>query len=138
VDEDGRYEAAWEIPRKASAGTYRFRIKARRYDLTSGRFRVRPSRKLSVVEAAAPPGRVAVRLRYPGARPLRDFTYRPRRARGGRVRFRVGQRTVTVRRRSGAVFVARAPAGAGVVVPEGAARDRFGNRNGEPLALTSG
>ena len=137
VDEDGRYEAAWEIPRKASAGTYRFRIKARRYDLTSGRFRVRPSRELSVVEATAPPGRVAVRLRYPRARELRDFTYRPRRARGGSVRFRVGQRTVTVRRRSGAVFVARAPAGAGVVVPEGAARDRFGNRNGEPLALTS-
>jgi hypothetical protein len=138
VDDEGRYEAAWEIPRTASAGVYRLRIKARRYQLTSGRFRVRPSREVSVVETAAPPGRVAVKLRYPRARELRDFTYRPRRARGGSVRFRVGQRTVTVRRRSGSVFVARAPAGARVVVPQGAARDRFGNRNGEPLRLTSG
>jgi hypothetical protein len=41
------------------------------------------------------------------------------------VRFKVGRRTVTVRRRRGAVFSVRAPAGRKVTVL--VARDRYGN-----------
>lgn len=90
------------------------------------------------VEAPAPDGRVAVALRYPTDRPLRDFTFRPQDVRGGSVRFRIGQRDIEVRRRRGSVFARAAPAGARVVVSAGAARDRFGNRNGRALTNTGG
>ncbi len=136
VDEEGRYDVQWEVPRSAQDGVHRFRIRARRYELTSGPFRVRPARSVRVIEVGAPPGRVAVALRYPRARPLRDFTFRPDAVRGGSVRFRIGERIVTVRRRHGSVFSARARAGARVVVAKGAARDRFGNRNGTALTVS--
>ena len=77
----------------------------------------------------ARPGRVAVGLQYPGAVRDVDLTHRPQYARGGVVRFRVGNRTVRVRRKRGRFFSVRAPAGVSVSVAARGARDRFRNVN---------
>jgi hypothetical protein len=71
-------------------------------------------------------------LDYPPVDMLADLTSRPAHAGGGQVRAVTAARTVTVRRRHGRLFTV--PAGA--TVPKGAARDRFGNRNGK-AALVS-
>ncbi len=135
VDGDGRYSVAWEIPLDAPRGRYRLLVTAKRYRLASREFRVFGAGSLEVVQVPARPGRVAVGLQYPGAVRDVDLTHRPQFARGGVVRFRVGSRTVTVRRKSGRFFSVRAPAGASVSVPARRARDRFGNINGRGRAL---
>jgi neutral ceramidase len=127
VDDSGRYEASWEVPLGARRGIYRFVIRAKRYRLVSRRFRVLAARSLVLREVPARPGRVAVVLEYPQPVRDRDLTYRPTRARGGAVRFRVGGRRVLVRRRRGTTFSVRAPAGASVSVPARSARDRHRN-----------
>jgi neutral ceramidase len=127
VDGSGRYQANWEVPLGARPGRYRFVIHAKRYRLRSRPFRVLAARSLQLREVPAPAGRVAVVLEYPQPVRDRDLTYRPTRASGGAVRFRVGRRSVVVRRRKGSVFSVRAPAGRPVTVPSGAARDRAGN-----------
>ncbi|MEA2123224.1 MAG: hypothetical protein QOI80_6, partial [Solirubrobacteraceae bacterium] len=66
-----------------------------------------------------------VRLAYPKAEVNVDLTARPVAASGGRVRSSEG----VVRRRRGTVF--RLPAGA--TVAAGAARDHYGNTNGQAL-----
>jgi len=134
VDDSGRYDAQWAIPRDAPLGTYRFVITAKRYRIESAPFEVGAAGKLGVVAIAAPAGRLAVELRYPDAVRDVDLTYRPPRATGGTVVFRVGDRDVAVRRK-GATFSVAAPSGTPVSVPRGAARDRFGNFNGEALTL---
>ena len=78
---------------------------------------------------------MAVGLGYPGARRDVDLTHRPQFARGGVVRFRVGNRTVRVKRKSGRFFSVRAPAGVAVSVLPRGGRDRFGNVNGRGRAL---
>jgi neutral ceramidase len=135
VDDDGRYEARWEVPLRGRGGIYSFRVSANRYMLESEPFRVSPSRALSVRRVDAPDGRAAVELAYPAASED-DFTFRRAHANGGRVVFRVNGRRVRVRRSRGSVFSVRAPAGATVTVAKGAARDRYGNRNSEPLSFT--
>jgi hypothetical protein len=122
VDDDGVYTAEWQVPLAARTGSYRFVITARRYRLASRRFRVVPSRALAVHPLG--PGRVT--LDYPPIAILADLTARPAHANGGRVRARAGRRRITVRRRRGTVFELRR----GARIPAGAARDRFGNRNG--------
>jgi hypothetical protein len=134
VDDQGNYSALWEVPREARIGRYRLRVRAKQYRLTSLTFRVRPSGQIGVRQVAASPGHVAVTLDYPQAVRDVDLRYRPPSARGGRVRFRVGGRTVVVRGR-GTVFEVARPAGAVVTVPAGAARDRHGNRNSAPATL---
>ena len=47
VDDEGRYRARWEVPRRARDGTYSFVVSANRYRLTSQPFRVRSSREPS-------------------------------------------------------------------------------------------
>jgi neutral ceramidase len=135
VDDRGRHRARWEIPLRAVAGRYRFVVTAKRYRLESRPFRVGASRALGVREVAAPPGRVAVALEYPAARRDVDLTARPARAAGGVVAFRVGDDVVRVRRRRGTTFSVAAAPGEPVSVAAGAARDRFGNRNGAAVAL---
>lgn len=135
VDEQGRYDAYWEVPRDAEPGIYRLRVDAARYRLESRTFRVVASNRLTVETVEAPSGRVAVRLGYPPARENIDLTYRPAAASRGAVRFLVDGRPVTVRRSHGGVFELEAPAGAEVVVPAGAARDGHGNVNGAPASL---
>ena len=134
VDAAGRYSLGWEIPRDAPRGRYRLVVTGKRYRLESQTFRV-TARPLEIAKLPGRPGQVGVGLRYPGAVRDVDLTHRPRYARGGAVRFRVGGRTVTVRRRNTRFFSIRPPAGVPVTVPAGAARDRFGNYNRLPLRL---
>ena len=121
VDDQGRYEALWEIPLHLRRGRYRIAVTANRYRLASRPFRVLPARRLTVRRVEG-----GVTLDYPAAVRDQDLRHRPASAAGGTVRYRAGGHTVTVRRRRGAVFPV--PAGAAVM----GARDRFGNR-----ALTS-
>ncbi len=125
VDANGRHSVAWEIPLDVPRGTYRFVVTAKRYRLTSRTFRVRGNGALQVVRVPARPGRVAVGLQYPGAKRDVDLTHRPQFARGGVVRFRVGNRTVRVRRKSGKVLLREGPGGR-----RGA---RGGSRSARPL-----
>ena len=144
VNADGVYRAEWEPTYDHRLGTYRFRITANRYSLTSRKFRLRPSSKLQVRRAKAPSGRFAVALRYPSpvvnedvGEPPPDthasLTARPRRVRKGTVTFLVNGHRRPVHAGPDGSFSVRAPKGADVKVPKGAARDRFGNRNGSAL-----
>jgi neutral ceramidase len=121
VDDQGRYQALWEIPRHLRPGRYRIAITANRYRLTSRPFRVAPARSLQVRQVEG-----GITLDYPPAVRDQDLRHRPASASGGIVRYRDGDRTVTLRRKRGTVF--GVPANALVL----SARDRFGNR-----ALTS-
>ena len=139
VDRDGDYRARWEVPRSAAAGTYRFRVSANRYRLSSQPFRVRPSHALTVTRAEGPGGRVALRLGYPAARLGStldaDLLARPATVSGGTVRVRVGTRSVAARYEGAGVFSVAAAPGTQVSVAAGAARDRYGNRNRTALRL---
>ena len=134
VDDNGVYTAEWQVPLSAPTGRYRFVVTANRYGLRSRAFRVAPSRALRVVLAGRDAGHVELALRYPAADPLADLTSRPARARALRARVFVGDRARVVSGGS----VLRVPAGPGVRVriPAGAARDRYGNRNGTTAAFT--
>jgi hypothetical protein len=138
VDSSGVYRAVWQVPLDVPAGMYRFLVSANQYRVTSASFAVVPSGGLTLQPVPAPAGRVAVQLGYPpvllASELDTDLTDRPSQAAGGAVTFRVGRRTVTVRRRSGAVFSVPAPAGAAVRVT--AAGDRYGNAAPAGLTLT--
>ena len=131
VDPGGLHRLRWEVPLRMKPGVYRLVVTAKRYRLVSRSFRVRP-RLLELRQAPAGPGRVTLRLLYPPAVENRDLTFRPPAARGGRVRFQVDGRNV--RSRS---LTVHARSGSTVTVPRGAARDRYGNRNGEPLTVVA-
>ena len=142
VDSNGLYHAEWEAPYDHRLGTYRFRITANRYDLTSRPFRLKPSSAMTVQRVHAPAGRVAVEVHYPKpvvhedvGEPPPDsnasLTARPDKLKnGGRVTFVVDGHRHTVKAGPSGVFETRAAQGAKVTIPAGAARDRFGNRNG--------
>jgi hypothetical protein len=144
VNSAGVYQAEWEPPYDHRLGTYRFRITANRYSLTSRRFHLEPSRSLSLSRLGAPAGKVVVELRYPKPNVREDvgdpapdasasLTARPARvAKGGKVTFLVDGKRRTVKAGPGGQFEVRAAPGAEVKVPVGAARDRFGNYNGKP------
>jgi hypothetical protein len=145
VNTHRRYTARWEVPLAARRGRYRFVVTANRYRLVSRSFAVVRSRALTAVRIAAPAGRAAIRLAYPRPnvhedlnQPAGDFyadlTARPRFAGSGRATVLVDGRRVRVRARRG-VFTFSAAPGARVRVPAGAAHDRYGNRNGRPLAF---
>lgn len=131
VDSAGRHAARWEIPLDAPVGTYRFVVTGKRYRLVSGTFGVQRTRALR----AAASGPAAVILEYPAAVRDVDLTFRPQYADGGVVAFRVGERTTRIGRRAGRVFRISSPPGVAVTVPAGAARDRWGNVNGNALTL---
>jgi neutral ceramidase len=133
VNSNGTYRTYWEVPRDAPKGHYRFRVTANRYGITSRSFKVVPSTALTVKPYAGPhpTGSFAVTLAYPTAVVEQDLTYRPP-IRAGRVQYRIGGRKTNVHK---APFVVR-PFGSGsVVILAGAARDRWGNRNREPITL---
>jgi hypothetical protein len=123
ADDQGHARLAWEVPVSAPAGTYRFVVSATRYALISRPFEVVPSTRLSL--RTVPGG---VELAYPHAVVNQDLTSRPLVANGGSIRLGSG----TIRRRSGTVF----PVPGGTAIAAGAARDRYGNRNG--VAETAG
>ena len=135
VDAQGRYRARWEIPPGARRGWHRFVLQAKRYRLESRPFRVTRTDALTVRPVPTSAGRVAVELAYPPPRTDIDWTSRPQRASGGAVTFLVGDRPVRVRRKTGETFSVAVPPGTPVSIAAGAARDRFGNVNGAPVAL---
>jgi hypothetical protein len=141
VNGDGVYRAEWEPTFDHRLGTYRFRITANHYSLTSRPLRLRPSSKLRVRRVSAPAGEIGVALDYPkpivhedvGEAPPdanASLTARPRHVRKGKVTFVVNGHQRTVRAGPDGIFRIQAPPGADVKVPPGAARDRFGNYNG--------
>jgi neutral ceramidase len=136
VDSSGTYRAYWEVPPSAQRGSYRFVVTANRYGLVSRGFKVVPSTGLIVSPFGGrlPAGFLGVTLSYPKAVPEQDLTYRPP-IDGGGVAFRVAAGKRTVHALHGQVFSVSAGKSAAVIVPAGAARDRWGNRNGEPLTL---
>jgi hypothetical protein len=127
-DESGAYVAYWEPSLHARKGTYRFVVKAKRYQLVSDTFRLSPSTALvpTVVDGA-------VELRYPEAVEDEDWTDRAAAAVGGIVNFAVGKTRVRIRHHRTARF--EIPKGEDVTIPVGAARDRWGNSNGEDADL---
>jgi LPXTG-motif cell wall-anchored protein len=68
VDDDGRYDLQWEVPRDEPPGAHRFVVTANSYDLTSDPFDVTPSTRLSVADG---------HVRYPDAVTEVDYTFRP-------------------------------------------------------------
>jgi neutral ceramidase len=135
VSAGGRYLVRWEIPLAAPRGRYRLVVTAKRYRIASRVFRVGRTDAMTVVPVPARKGRLAVALRYPGAVTNVDLTHRPEFAAGGIVRFRVGTRTVTVKRKRSRFFSVRVPTGRHVTVPTGGGRDRYGNLNGVARSL---
>jgi neutral ceramidase len=117
VDDQGNYQALYEIPRHLPVGRYRLVVTANQYRLASRKFRVVPARTLTLRRVGG-----GLTLDYPSAVRDLDLRHRPPSASGGVVKYRHRGRTVTLRKRRGTVFA----------VPEGAtvlrARDRFGNR----------
>ena len=112
-------------------------VTAKRYRLTSRSFRVFGSRDLTVERQDAPAGRFTVALAYPVAKENVDLTYRPHFARGGVVRFKVGSKTVTVKRKRNPYFTIKAPAGTSISVPAGSAKDLYKNTNGGGATVSS-
>ncbi len=139
VDVQGRYDAQWEIPRFKTPGVYRLMVTAKRYRLASRTFRVYGNRALTLKQVAAAPGRVTVSLVYPAARDNVDLSYRPHLSHGGSVRFKVGSKTVTVKRKryGSPYFSINAPAGTPVSIPAGAAKDSYGNANSNGVSVSS-
>jgi neutral ceramidase len=68
VNDDGRYDLQWEVPRDQPPGAHRFAVTANRYSLTSDPFDVTPSTRLSVADG---------HVRYPDAVTEVDYTFRP-------------------------------------------------------------
>jgi hypothetical protein len=128
VDENGIYRAFWEVPRSAKRGRYRFVVTGNRYGLRSRPFEVVNSTSVRVRPVAG-----GVVLSYKPAVVEQDLTWRPP-IHAGRVMFRVANHPYVVHVRGGRVF--KTPKGSGsVIIPAGAARDRYGNRNTKPLTV---
>ena len=126
---------AWEPPRNAPAGRYRFVVSARRYRLASRTLRP-PARPLAPDrEAPGPPRPAGAGAPLPGAR-AGARPHDPARA----VRARAPSPLIVGGRRSvrtlgeGGVLLVKPGRRLGAV-PAGAARDRFGNVNGKPFRL---
>jgi neutral ceramidase len=135
VDDEGRHQAKWEIPRSAPLGEYRLVVQAKRYRLESRSFRVVRFGGLTVRQVPARHGHSAVVLEYPEARRDIDLTTRPQFADGGIVKFRVGTRIVRVAQGPDSAFTVRVPGGVPVFLEPGMARDRWGNANGDRVGL---
>jgi neutral ceramidase len=148
VDASCVYRAEWEPRFDHPLGTYRFRVTANRYGVSSAPFHLQASRALALRRVAAPPGKVAVMLDYPPAEvhehvgePAPDanasLTDRPRHVSSGRATFVVDGKYVTVGVSDDGRFEVSAAPGQAVAIPAGAARDRYGNRNSKRLALVA-
>jgi neutral ceramidase len=128
VDGDGVYRAFWEVPHSAPRGRYRFVVTGNRYGLRSRSFEVVNSTAVRVK-----PVKGGVVLSYRPAVVEQDLTWRPP-IHAGRVMFRVANHPYVVHLHGGRMF--RTPNGSGsVIIPAGAARDRYGNRNADAVTL---
>jgi neutral ceramidase len=110
VDDNGRYDAQWEVPWDEPVGLHRIVVTGNHYRLVSGAFRVVAATTLSVEQTSSG----AVRVRYPDAVVEKDVTFRPVVADGARL-LRGGRD-----------------------LPAGAAVDGYGNCNGAAVTLQPG
>src|SRR4051794_61228 len=69
VDDNGVYDAKWEVPRSQRTGGYRYVVTAKKYHLSSQPFSVRPNGSLQVEDG---------KLAYPEPVVNEDITYRPK------------------------------------------------------------
>jgi hypothetical protein len=148
VNEHGVYYTHWEAPLSARPGNYRFAVHANHYELTSDPFKLGPSTALSAKRATAPPGKAAITLDYPPAihhdavgDPPGDFqeslTARPDHAASGEVTFLVNGRPKKATEGPNGAFTVSAAPGSQIEVKPGAARDEYGNANGNHLTFTA-
>jgi neutral ceramidase len=129
-DANGDDTARWEVPLTASPGLYRFLITGKLYRLTSDAFAVAAG---AILTPRAVGGGIQLAYPDPPSWYLEDWTYRPPDALGGRITYLVnGRRRVVRTTRTTTVPV---PAGVGVVIPVGGARDRYGNTNPQQLVV---
>jgi neutral ceramidase len=136
VDDQGAYQATWEVPRDAPAGAYQLVVSANHYRLESPAFQVSPAANLTVRTTAATVDGATLTLDYPPAVLEQDFTYRPTSAPTGQMTVQVGGHPVTVTGRGGTFHVS-APPGTTISVAPGAARDGAGNTNANSVSLTT-
>ena len=125
VDDQGRYDAQWQVPIDARPATYRFVVTANRYGLTSEPFTIAPATTLKLRTGSQDADRAVVTLDYPPLDDANDLVSHPRSASGGTVLAKVGGRTVTVKARRGPVAI---PLDGGHSFRVISARDRWGNR----------
>jgi hypothetical protein len=136
VDDQGGYQASWEVPRDASPGTYEFLITANHYQLESAPFAVAATSSLALKQIPSSPGTARLELDYPAAVANQDFTYRPPTADAGSLTVSVGGQRLTIAAQNGG-FAVPAPPGTQVSVEPGGARDAYGNLNGNGLSFTA-
>jgi neutral ceramidase len=136
VDDQGNYQATWEVPRDAAPGTYEFLITANHYQLESSPFSVAATGALTIKQLPSSAGTARLELDYPAAVANQDITYRPPTADGGTLNVSVGGHTLTVNGQNG-TFAVPAPSGTPVTVQAGGARDAYGNLNGNTLSFTA-
>ena len=110
-------------------------ITANRYRLRSKGFALRRSTALEARLVRSGGSTAVIDLRYPAPIENRDLTWRPRSAPGKRAELRIGHRRVALKPRGDDRFRVKGRAGRKVVLPAGAARDRYGNRNGNRLTF---
>ena len=148
VDDGGAYTTEWEPSLRERKGRYRFSVHARHYRIKSKPFSLLPSKALVPKLTQASAGKVFFQLAYPkaiahedvGDKPpdfTADLTARPLYAGGGQVKFLVDDKQVVVKAKHGGTFGVNAASGATIEIPKGAARDRFGNRNGKAVSFTA-
>jgi neutral ceramidase len=127
VDDNGVYNAEWQVPLDARAGTYRFAVTANRYGLQSQPFRVRPATTLKARIVGIAHHRARVALGYPPVDDANDLTSHPASASGGRVVADVAKHRVVGVARRGDITV---PLGRATTLTILSATDRWGNRIG--------
>ncbi|HEX6712623.1 MAG TPA: neutral/alkaline non-lysosomal ceramidase N-terminal domain-containing protein, partial [Thermoleophilaceae bacterium] len=127
VDDNGVYNAEWQVPIGARTGSYRFVVTANRYGLTSQPFRVSPARSLRARIVSVENHRALVALDYPAVDDAADLVSHPHSASGGRVVADVRRHRVVATARRGNVTV---PLGRATTLTILSATDRWGNRIG--------
>jgi hypothetical protein len=136
ADDQGAYQASWEVPRDALPGTYELLVTANRYQLESAPFSVAPTSSLTLKQIPSSPGTARIEFDYPAAVANEDFTYRPPTTDGGSLTVSVGGQRLTIGAQNG-TFAVPAPPGTQVSVDPGGARDAYANLNGNGLSFTA-
>jgi neutral ceramidase len=124
VDDQGRFDAEWQLSAGTPTGRYRFVVTANHYRLASSWFAVAPTRTLHARLAGARHARALIALDYPPLDDAVDLVSDPPAASGGRLVVLRGGRRLTVRARAGYLDVPLAGASRLRIL---SGTDRFGN-----------
>ena len=145
-EEDGTYQARYDVPPDLPTGTYRFRVRGAEYDLETDSFEIRPSTALRVRGVRAEHHGAATTLVFlaqnPAPDPDRHLRTRSVIPCGGSLTFEVGgmkrEADWDEDRGGWTAVVGDTTEGDRVTVPEGGLVDSSGNRSGAAVALTVG